>query len=156
MPFWKKSEDPWDIDPEKRKKQPVYSYEPEPEPEEAPAEARKWPWQKQEEPEDVAPETCPWCGKPMERAYLYSGRDKLRLSEEKPSAFWGTMMWDTVVFSDDGFWVTHKSCWQCKTCRKVVADFPEPEEPAENESLPDWTAVPVREFDAEEREQQED
>ena len=155
MAFWKKHEDPWEIDPEKRRREAVPVFEQEPETEEAPAE-KKWPWQKKKEPEEVPPETCPWCGRPMERAYLYSGRDKLRLCSEKPSAFWGAMGADTVELCDEGFWVTHKSCWQCKSCRKVVADFPEPEEYGAEEGLPDWTAVPVRRFDGEEPKRQED
>lgn len=155
MAFWKKSEDPWDMDPEKRRREAVPVFEQEPETEEAPAQ-KKWPWQKKEKAEEVVQETCPWCGKPMERGYLGGGRDKLQLSDEKPSAFWGTMMIDTLEFCDDGFGVTHRSCWQCKTCRKVVADFPEPEEPVTNENLPDWTAVPVSGFDAERPEEQKE
>lgn len=161
MAFWKKSEDPWDIDPEKRRREPINIFEPEPENDETGESFldelagmfKKKPVQEEIPPE---PETCPWCGKPMERGYLVGGRDKLQLSDEKPSAFWGTMMVDTMEFCDDGFMVTHKSCWQCKACRKVVADFPEPVEYAAEGNLPDWTAVPVTRFNADNTNGQED
>jgi len=161
MAFWKKSEDPWDIDPEKRRREPINAFALEPENDETGESflnelAGMFKKKAAQEETPLEPEICPWCGKPMERAYLYSGRDKLQLCEEKPSAFWGSMMVDTLELCDEGFMVTHKSCWQCKACRKVVVDFPEPEAPVEEEGLPAWTAIPVREFHAEETEQQEE
>lgn len=155
MPFWKKSEDPWDIDPEKRRREPIRIFEEGAEDDEAregffdelAGIFKKKPVQ---EENPLEPETCPWCGRPMERAYLYGGRDKPMLCDEKPSTFWGTAMVDTVELCDEGFWVTHKSCWQCKTCRKVVIDFPEPVQYEAEGNLPDWTAVPVKQFSGEE------
>lgn len=128
MPFWKKSEDPWDIDPEKRKREPVSVFEAEPEAQQEPegffteiAEMFK----KKEEPAEEPP-VCPWCGKLMERAYIVGGRDRLRLSDQKPTAFLGSLGHDIIEFNDEGFLATHKSCWQCRDCRKVVADILEP------------------------------
>lgn len=154
MAFWKKSEDPWDIDPEKRRRQTVPVYEPEPE--EPPAKEKWWPWQKKQEPEEVVPETCPWCGKPMDRGYLCSGRDRLQLSDQKPSALLGTMMADTVELWEEDFWVSYKSCWQCKACRKVIADIPEPVAFAAGYGQSDRTAVQVKAFPGEDSERQDE
>ena len=132
MPFWKKSEDPWDIDPEKRKRRnPVTVFEAE---SEAPEDSEDFfaeivgVFKKEEEPAEEPP-VCPWCGQAMTRAYLLGGRDGLRLSDQKPTAFLGSLGHDTMNLNDEGFLVTHKSCWQCKTCRKLVVDIPEPSEP---------------------------
>ena len=151
MAFWKKkSEDPWDLDPN-RKREPVLFYErdPEPQPEPAPlaketglADPERTAEQKgpagQEEPEEAP--ICPWCGEKMVRAYIIGGRDRPRLSDEKPSAFLGVLGQETVAFSDEGFWTTHKSCWQCKPCRKLVADLPDP---IPEDSFSCWDGNPV-------------
>lgn len=159
MAFWKKkSEDPWDIDPN-RKREPVMFYErdPEPQPEPEPItkkdEGLAMPETTveqgtsagQEEPEEAP--VCPWCGEKMMRAYIIGGRDRPRLSDEKPSAFLGVLGQETLDFSDDGFWVTHKSCWQCKPCRKVVADIPDP---IPEDSFSRWDGNPVAPPSAEE------
>ena len=128
MAFWKKSEDPWDIDPEKKKKAPIAVVEMETECvlETEGVLAGSF---KKNPAEEAGEESliCPCCGQKMTKGYLLGGRDRLRLSDQKPTAFLGSLGHDTVDFSDEGFLVTHKSCWQCKTCRKLVADIPEPE-----------------------------
>ena len=149
MAFWKKkSEDPWDIDPN-RKRETTLFYERDPEPQPAFAPERKEESglatpqtvnesDAVEEPE-IGPE-CPWCGEKMVRAYIIGGRDRPRLSDEKPSAFLGVLGQETMAFSDEGFWTTHKSCWQCKPCRKLVADLPEP---VPEDSFARWDGNPV-------------
>lgn len=149
MAFWKKkSEDPWDVDPN-RKRKPVMFYErdPEPQPEPGPVtkedEGLAMPQavageSAQEEPEEAP--TCPWCGKEMIRAFIVGGRDSMRLSDEKPSAFLGLIGKDCLYFTDDGFWTNYKSCWQCKPCRKVVADIPEQ---VPEDSFSGWDGNPV-------------
>ena len=93
MAFWKKIEDPWDIDPEKRKKQTTAAFwendapaETDPvgaasgRPEEAPrgqslGESIKGFFGGKKEDAPITPEKCPWCGKDMERGYIDGGRD---------------------------------------------------------------------------------
>lgn len=130
MAFWKKKgEDPWDIDPN-RKREPVIFYEraPEPRPDSVPAREEEGLAMPEESvvPEKLAEApACPWCGQDMTRAYLLGGRDRLRLSDQKPTPFWGSLGHSVQDISDDGLFTTHKSCWMCTPCRKLVADIPE-------------------------------
>ena len=68
MPFWKKSEDPWDIDLSKRRPAPKLA-------EKAPGLVdtirEEWDAMQKERQEkrkklDLPPEKCPWCCKDME------------------------------------------------------------------------------------------
>lgn len=145
MAFWrKKSEDPWDIDPSRKRETTMfYERDPEPQPTSMPEEGLAMPElaveKETQENVEEAP-ICPWCGQEMMRAYIIGGRDRPRLSDEKPTALLGTFGYETLDFSDDGFFVTHKSCWQCKPCRKVVADIPEP---VPEDSFSRWDGNPV-------------
>ena len=65
MAFWKKSEDPWDIDPDQRRR---LASEPA---EKAPGlldtlrgdwDAMQVEWQEKREKLRLPPEKCPWCG----------------------------------------------------------------------------------------------
>ena len=141
----KKSEDPWNMDPN-RKREPALFYEREADPEAEPAENAVADAPEAEQPE-AAP-VCPWCGETMTRAYIVGGRDKPRLTDRKPTAFLGTLGYETLDFSDDGFWITHKSCWQCKPCRKVVAEIPELGPEPENSVC--WDGNPVAPLSPEE------
>lgn len=145
MAFWrKKSEDPWDIDPSRKREATMfYEREPEPQPTPMPEEGLAMPeFAVEKETQENVEEApiCPWCGQEMMRAYIIGGRDRPRLSDEKPTALLGTFGYETLDFSDDGFFVTHKSCWQCKPCRKVVADIPEP---VPEDSFVRWDGNPV-------------
>lgn len=67
------------------------------------------------------PETCPWCGKEMEKGYL-SGSQGIYWRPTKPSAFsWGL---NNVNLADEGglFENIYKACWFCKGCRKLTVD----------------------------------
>ena len=82
MAFWKKSDDPWDMDPAKerakRDREPI----------ENPLDAlRDWneerkakAAEKQAELEAQPKEICPWCGREMERGYFPGGRDGITWS----------------------------------------------------------------------------
>lgn len=154
MAFWKKkSEDPWDIDPN-RKREPVMFYErdPEPQPEPKPAmkedeglampetTAEQHARAEQEEPED-APE-CPWCGEKMVRAYLLGGRDMICFADQRPHGFWGSLGHEKTYLGDDTGFLggNYQSCWQCKPCRKLVIDIPEP---IPEDSFSRWDGNPV-------------
>jgi len=115
MAFWKKSEDPWDIDPNKRKKAVAPQTEvTETEEAEAPAEAK-----------EDAP-ACPWCGKEMIRGYLRSGKGGIFLRDDEP--YWTGALGDMggLPIAREGGMLAglYASCWQCKSCRKLVADIP--------------------------------
>lgn len=84
MPFWRKSEDPWDMEPEKRRTWTAGELQPPA----ADGEAWKVPWEK-ETAEEQTPSamSCPWCGQEMRMGYLVGGRDAVRLVWERPGAF---------------------------------------------------------------------
>ena len=135
MAFWKKSEDPWDIDPEKRKRNhEATTFETAEEPENGETDegllaeiAGLFKKKAEEEPEQP-PMICPWCGQEMVKSYLTGGRDNVVLTEEKPGAFLGTTFMETTLISDEGGWGSYKSCWHCVSCRKLVVDVPEKKE----------------------------
>lgn len=139
MAFWKKSEDPWDQNMDKRR--PAAG-------EEAAEkgtddgsllddlrawnEARKAEKARRETP--PAPIPCPWCGKEMEVGYLCGGRDYVRLVRQRPGAL--RIAEDALYIRGDGtFWCDYKIAWTCPDCRKLVADLPEPEETWDNDIL---------------------
>jgi len=127
--FWeKKGVDPWDIDPEKQKKERERAAR-KAERENEPGlleELKTWNEErkaKQAEEDAVPPQVCPWCGGEMTGGYLSTGRDRTVWSEERPGIFLGTMMMDTVEVCG-GAWAEEKTAWLCKTCRKLVVDIP--------------------------------
>lgn len=139
MAFWKKSEDPWDLDPDKRR--PAAGEEAAEKDGDAGSllqdlrawnEARKAEKVRRETP--PAPIPCPWCGKEMEVGYLVGGRDYVRLVRQRPGAL--RLAEDALYIRGDGtFWCDYKIAWTCPDCRKLVADLPEPEETWDNDIL---------------------
>lgn len=130
MAFWKKSEDPWDVDParerEKREREPVES------PldtlrdwnqgRRARAAARQAEWEAQ--PKEV----CPWCGKEMERGYMVSGKGALTWT---PGWMTARSAWvgpprevreRSLRVDDEGGFITYKTVWYCEGCEKMVID----------------------------------
>ena len=139
MAFWKKSEDPWDQDMDKRR--PAAGEEAAEKDGDTGSilqdlrawnEARKAEKARRETP--PAPIPCPWCGKEMEVGYLVGGRDYVRLVRQRPGAL--RLAEDALYIRGDGtFWCDYKIAWTCPDCRKLVADLPEPEETWDNETL---------------------
>ena len=134
MAFWeKKGVDPWDIDPEKQRKDRERAAR-RAERENEPGlleELKTWNEErkaKQAEEDAVPPQICPWCGGEMTGGYLSTGRDRAVWSEERPGIFLGTMMMDTVEVCG-GAWAEEKNAWLCRTCRKLVVDVSIPEPP---------------------------
>ena len=137
MAFWKKSEDPWDMDPSKKKREPtVYHTVPEevsglkdePEDEGFLAEVAGLFKKKSDPLEELPPMNCPWCGKEMTKGYLMGGRDAMRWSVEKPGTIFGSAFLDTVQIRDEDIWNNYKTCWHCIPCRRLVVDVPEQKE----------------------------
>ena len=130
MPFWKKSEDPWDLDPAKeRAKQ-------EREPLENPLDTlREWNEErrakaaaKQAELEAQPREVCPWCGREMERGYMVSGRGDLIW---RPGWMTARSAWigppkevreRSLRVNDEGDFTPYKTVWYCGDCEKMVID----------------------------------
>lgn len=127
MSFWKKSEDPWDIDPDKRK--------PAREPEKAAPgllDSLRGEWdamqagrQEKRERLRLPPEKCPWCGKDMEQGFLMGGR----------GVFWyrgiatGKARWnpgsENIIRIDtdgDQILTVYHTAWYCPACRKMTID----------------------------------
>lgn len=139
MAFWKKSDDPWDLEPDKRR--PAAGEEAaEKEADDGSLlqdlrawnEARKEEKARRETP--PAPIPCPWCGKEMEVGYLIGGRDAVRLVRQRPGLL--RIAEDALYIRGDGtFWCDYKIAWTCPDCRKLVADLPEPEETWDNDTL---------------------
>ena len=106
MPFWKKSEDPWDRKPEKKPAVPA----PAPEPP-AWAQVNKAP-----EPID-----CPWCGSPMLGGFLYGGG-------RSGSMQWREGPWqgglDALRFTGRKIDLGgSETAWYCTSCRKLTLDI---------------------------------
>lgn len=132
MAFWKKSEDPWDWEPDKRR--PVTVTEAEETEKEArnPLERLK-DWNEERKAKKAEPPlpplSCPWCGKEMAQGYLVSGRGPVVLSKSNPSSvLWSSMGSDCMTISDEGFLTAYRPCWFCEDCRRLVADIPEPQQ----------------------------
>lgn len=119
MAFWKKkSEDPWDIDPNRPKKAAIT-----PEPEKEPEKTIP-PWvHKTEKPEPIL---CPWCGEPMIWGNLYakSGAGMqtygqyLQWREGECKGFLDSLRF-TGQMVDMGY---YEEAWYCTKCRKLVMD----------------------------------
>lgn len=127
MPFWKKSEDPWDIAPEKRRHPPAA--EDGGTGEAAPGlleELRDWNEKRKEEKarrETLPPMPCPWCGREMEVSCLFGGRDGVywRAQRTPDKLFFNP---DTQKLDTDGpFLSRYKLAWYCPDCGKLVLDI---------------------------------
>lgn len=141
MAFWKKSEDPWDVDLDKRR--PTVreeSAENNPDavcPADAPQAGAEGSQAEENREAPAAPMRCPWCGGEMEVGYLIGGRDAVRLVRERPGAL--RLFEDPLYIRGDGtFWCNYKIAWTCPKCRKLVLDLPEPEETSYAEELRDY------------------
>lgn len=132
MVFWKKSEDPWDIDPAREREK----REREREPMENPLDAlRDWnegrrakAAAKQAELEARPKEVCPWCGKEMERGYVASGKGDLIW---RPGWMTARSAWvgpprevreRSLRVDDEGDFISYKTVWYCGDCEKMVID----------------------------------
>ena len=117
MAFWKKkSEDPWDLDPNRPKKSAAV-----PTPAEEP-ERTIPPWV--HKPETPEPISCPWCGEPMEWGNLYastggSGRGPfLQWREGEHKGFLDSLRF-TGRMVNMGW---YEEAWYCEPCGKLVLD----------------------------------
>lgn len=131
MPFWKKNEDPWDIDPEKRRRPPAA--EDGGAGEAAPGlleQVKAWnETRKRRKLEAVPPSIpCPWCGKEMETGYLSSGRG-VWWAPGRPG---GWAKWISPDMEEgacrvdtEGTLFPYQTAWYCADCRRLAVEIPE-------------------------------
>ena len=138
MAFWKKSDDPWDIDPEKRKKKNEAVWREEVPAEHSQQESLGDVWkslfpQKQEREESLpdTAEKCPWCGKDMEWGVIGGGgRDSSVIWRNwQPKGLLdlaGTGNGKMFDLLDEGSGMRwFKTVWLCEDCGKLVLDRPQ-------------------------------
>ena len=117
MAFWKKkSDDPWDREPEKPAAL-VWQ--------EAPAEpetAGREPPVPKDTPEQ--PRLCPWCGETLVKGYLYTAQGEIWWREGIATRFSNLAAGERMV-SNRGFFgaYRYKDAWHCAQCRKMTFDF---------------------------------
>lgn len=164
MAFWKKSDDPWDVDParerEKREREPIVtpldSFRDWNGERRARAAARQAEWAAQ--PKEV----CPWCGREMElgclqgsrRVYWYPG------PRTASAAWWGPgAIEESFQVDDEGDLLrgTYKTAWYCRSCKRMVfsmasaaSEAPPPQTGAECAAELERYAEDARECDSDE------
>lgn len=126
MAFWKKSDDPWDMNPEKRKKKSDKAWQmSETQPEKPAPELTPPPWARKEEP--LEQRDCPWCGQAMRAGHLYdSSRGMqygMRWIEGETRGFLDSLFEKERPRVDFGDCM---AAWYCEDCRKMTIDTPEP------------------------------
>ncbi|MDY5613387.1 PF20097 family protein [Dysosmobacter sp.] len=131
MAFWKKSEDPWDMEP-----RPVGTVSPvtpdrDEEPETLLESVRDWAEKKRSAEKDqltLPPEKCPWCGREMEQGFLNGGRGVYwtRGVPDTKTKWLGAGAENQLRVDEEGALFTYRTAWYCPDCRKLVADLPEP------------------------------
>lgn len=128
MPFWKKSEDPWDYEPE-RTTRPAETGEKE----DAPSlldELRDWnegrKEKKRQRKTPPPPMTCPWCGQEMEAGYV-TGPRGVHWHRGMPTTkrLWlGAGPGNTMrVDAEGGLLTSYCRAWFCRACRRMVLEF---------------------------------
>jgi len=63
-------------------------------------------------------------------------------ADQRPHGFWGSLGHEKTYLGDDTGFLggNYQSCWQCKPCRKLVIDIPEP---IPEDSFSRWDGNPV-------------
>ena len=123
MPFWKKSEDPWDYEPEK----PSRPAEPGQEEKDcAPSlmdELRDWNEERKEKKAlretPPPPMICPWCGQEMEVGTITGGRDSVQWWPGWPNRFFGASGPEIDILHEGSLFNRYKTAWLCRSCRRI-------------------------------------
>ena len=128
MPFWKKSEDPWDVELEKRCPAPAAE-------EEKGLLDQLQDWKETRKAEKakreprLPPIACPWCGKEMEAGYLMGNRG-VWWAPGRPDAWakWagaGEAFGAVQVDTEGGLMASYRTAWVCRDCGKMVLELPD-------------------------------
>lgn len=125
MAFWKKSEDPWDIDPNKRRPTQTFYVNEETETEEGPGlvdVVKQWGEKLNAAASKetlLPPETCPRCGKEMLQGYIVATK-QIWWVPGAPSIrkkWIGPKREDCLLVDDEGAIFTYKTTWHCPACQ---------------------------------------
>ena len=169
MAFWrKKSEDPWDVDPT-RKREPVSFFEQEQAGEEQGVlESVKEQWaqrrQEQQEALTLPQEACPWCGKNMEQGFMTGDRGVywMRGVPDTKVKWFGAGDENTMRVDVEGLFYTYKTTWYCPDCQKMILDAADLQTRAEEypasdsqDSFARWDGNLVAPYTSEKREKEE-
>lgn len=151
MPFWKKGEDPWDLDPAKRRE--LIARETEEQGRNRGLLDQLQDWNEERKAEKARklaesvpdPIPCPWCGNIMEARFLWGG--SVYLAKERPGLFSGGLFDEKWIFLDEGDLISgsYKTVWYCKDCRKLAADLPPEPSSLAAEAAPEQTQEEQRE-----------
>lgn len=137
MPFWKKSEDPWDYEPEKHPAPSAEAGGGEDAPgflEELRGDFQNWNQERKEKKAQreipPPPMACPWCGQEMEAGYITGGRDGANWWPGWPPKVLGPGNGAPIRVDHEGtVLLRYKTAWLCRACRRMVLEIPEEEIP---------------------------
>ena len=128
MAFWKKSEDPWDIDPNqaparlqnRRKKPPVCWI-----PSGGIGTLCGRNGRRHGKSLKLPPEKCPWCGKDMEQGFLMGGRGVVwHRGIPAGKALWLRPGRENIMRVDTqgDILTAYHTAWYCPECKKMTID----------------------------------
>lgn len=130
MPFWKKSEDPWDMEPRKTCRDDTKEIENPTKESKNRNEQRK---DAAETEEQSSAMICPWCGMPMERGYLDAVKGGniwwVKKRPDLKSSMIGADPKTSLLVDDEGTLWTYKTAWYCAACKKMALDAAGMKEP---------------------------
>ena len=129
MPFWKKGDDPWDDQPPARPAEPEGNRAPGLMGElrgdlQAWNEDRREKKRQRETP--PPPMVCPWCGQEMKVGWITAGRGGAKWWPGWPPKLAAGLDAPFLrVDHEGGFLYSYKAACLCRTCRRMVLEFPE-------------------------------
>ena len=141
MPFWKKSEDPWDREPE-RKRDQAETPQAQPSGETQDWSAWKAPWESEDaEAQSPPPMACPWCGRDMQVGRITGGGDPVRWRPGWPPRVLGPGDGVPIRVDHEGtVLLRYKTAYLCRACRRMVLEFPAEELEAPQDT---WQTPPA-------------
>ena len=148
MPFWKKSEDPWDYEPEKRPAPSAEAGGGEDAPgflEELRGDFQEWNQERKEKKAQrqtpPPPMECPWCGQEMEAGYITGGQYGANWWPGWPPRVFGPGDGAAVRVDHEGtVLLRYKTAYLCRVCRRMVLEFPAEELEAPRDT---WQTPPA-------------
>ena len=130
MPFWKKGEAPWDYEPPFRPAEPEEGGRAPGLMEELQGGLQAWSEDRREKKRQreipPPPMACPWCGREMEVGSITGGRDGAKWWPGwPPKPIAGLDAPFLRVDHEGGFLCSYKAAYLCRSCRRMVLEFPE-------------------------------
>ena len=146
--FWKKSDDPWDYEPPSRPAEPEEGGRAPGLMDELRGDFQAWNEDRREKKRQreapPPPMACPWCGQEMEAGWISGGRDGVHwYSGWPPKLVAGLDAPSLRVDHEGGLLHSYKAACLCRSCRRMVLEFPE-EELAHASPTEEWQAAWVK------------